>query len=61
MTKQAYCILHEYCIMTNHNYHSTAVLSIPAKRGEHSHEIDNMTMLKLQLKFKNTFLERHKN
>jgi len=24
MTKQAYCILREYCVMTNHNYYSTA-------------------------------------
>jgi len=24
MTKQAYCILHEYCVMANHDYHSTA-------------------------------------
>jgi len=33
MTKQTYCILHECCVMTNHNYHIMAPTSMVEKVG----------------------------
>jgi len=36
---QAFCALREYCITTNRNS-INALLSIPIKKGEHSHGID---------------------